>query len=778
MGKSLSERMGCVTLGDMRAGSILGHPVRRVEDPELLTGASRFTADLPADGALHVVFARSSVAHGRVVGIDVSEARAMPGVVGVFTGDDLGLPPMASGMVPLSLGRPMMASETVRFVGEILAVVVAETVAQAMDAAEMIVADVDPLPSVVDPVAAAGPEAPVLFAEHGSNVAMDSEFGERDPLDGAEVVVRGRFVNQRLAPVPLETSAALAAPDGAGGLTVWASCQAPHYVRSGLAEPLGLKESQLRVIAPAVGGGFGAKIDLGPEHFMVAALALRLQRPVRWSETRSESMVALWHGRAQVQDVELGATRDGHVTGLRVTVTADGGAYPGMATYLPILTQLMLSGVYRIPKIGGRLLCVATNTTPINAYRGAGRPEAAALIERAMDLLADELSMDPAELRRRNLIPTDAFPYTTASGATYDVGDYAAALDEALRLSGYEGLLAEQDARRRSAEVKQLGIGISVYVEVTAYGMGSEFGSVQVHPDGAVTAMTGVSPHGQGHATAFTQLISDTLNVPMEAVTVVHSDTGVVPRGEGTMGSRSAQVGGSAILQAGQAVLEKARRVAAHLLEAGLEDVVLFEDGRIGIAGAPDRAIPWAELAQAALDPDRLPPGMDPGLSAEGDFSQPANGSYPFGAHVAVVEVDTETGKVRLLRMVAVDDCGRIINPLLVEGQVHGGLAQGIAQALYEEVLYDDDGNPMTPSLMAYEMPSAADLPSYETAHTETPTPLNPLGAKGIGESATIGSTPAVQNAVVDAVSHLGVRHIDMPLTPERVWRAIRAARS
>jgi aerobic carbon-monoxide dehydrogenase large subunit len=762
----------------MRAGSILGHPVRRVEDPELLTGTSRFTADVVAEGALHAVFVRSTVAHGRVTGLDTTEARGMPGVAGIFTAADLDLPPMASGMVAAAFARPVVAREVVRFVGEIVAIVVAETVEQAMDAAESVFVDVEPMPAVVDPLAAAHPDATALFAEHGSNLAMDSPFGDPDPLAGAEVVVRGRFVNQRLAPVPMETGAALAAPDPqSGGLTMWTSCQAPHYLRDGLTEPLGLEKSKLRVIAPAVGGGFGAKIDLLPEHLLVGALALRLGRPVRWTDTRSESMTALWHGRAQVQDVEIGATRDGRVTGLKADILADGGAYPGMAVSLPLLTQLMLSGVYRIPKIGGRLMCVATNSTPINAYRGAGRPEAAALIERAMDLLALELGMDPVEIRRMNFIPKDAFPYKTASGATYDVGDYEAALDEVLRLAGYDRLRQDQAERRRRGQAEQLGIGLSVYVEVTAYGLGSEFGSVEVRADGSVTVLTGTSPHGQGHATAFGQIVADTLNVPLEAVTVVHSDTAAVPKGEGTMGSRSAQVGGSSILRASEGVLEKARLVAAHVLEAGAEDVVLFDDGRIGIAGAPDRGLTWAELAEAAAEPSRLPDGMDPGLSFAGDFAQSANGSYPFGAHVAVVEVDIETGRVRLVRHVAVDDCGRILNPLLVEGQVHGGLAQGIAQALYEEVLYDDDGNPLTASLMAYEMPSAADLPSFETAHTVTPTPLNPLGAKGIGESATIGSTPAVQNAVVDAVSHLGVRHIDMPLTPERVWRAIRDAR-
>lgn len=761
----------------MRGGSILGHPVRRVEDPALVTGASRYVDDIPVDEALHAIFVRSTAAHARVASIDPAEARAMPGVAGVFLAADLGLPPIGSGATSDAFARPILASEVVRFVGEAVAVVLGETREQAADAAEAVLVDYEPLPAVIDPERAMGSGAPLLFPEHGSNVALESELGGPDPLEGAEVVARGRFVNQRLAPVPMETNAALAVPDAeSGGLTMWVSCQAPHYVRSGLAEPLGLKESQLRIIAPAVGGGFGAKIEVYPEHFVVAALALRLGRPVRWMETRSESMTAMVHGRAQVQHVEIGATRDGTITGLKVRLIGDGGAYPSEGAYLPGLTQLMLSGVYGIPRIAATLAFVATNATPVNAYRGAGRPEAAALIERAVDLLADELGTDPVEVRRKNLIPKDAFPYTTATGAHYDVGDYERALDESLRLADYHGLRQAQAERRRRGDVVQLGIGISCYVEITALGMGSEFGSVEVHPDGRITALTGTSPHGQGHATAFAQIVSETLKVPLEAVTVVHSDTAVVPKGEGTMGSRSAQVGGSALVRASEGVLEKARRLAAHLLEAGVDDVVLFEDGRIGITGAPDRALSWSALAEAAADPARVPDGMEPGLAARGDFSQPADGTFPFGAHVAVVEVDTETGRTRLVRHVAVDDCGRILNPLLVEGQVHGGLAQGIAQALYEEVLYDEEGNPLTGTLMTYEIPSATDLPSFETAHTETPTPLNPLGAKGIGESATIGSTPAVQNAVIDAVSHLGVRHIDMPLTPERVWRAIREA--
>jgi carbon-monoxide dehydrogenase large subunit len=761
----------------MPQGSILGHPVRRTEDPDLVTGRARFVADLPIE-SLHAVFVRSPFAHARITRVDLEEARGMPGVAGIFVGGDLGLPPMTPGTVPLGFGRPVLADGVVRFVGEPVAVVVGETQAQAMDAAELVSVDYDPLPVVVDPVAALDDEGPLLFPDERTNVAMDSDVGDRRALDRADVVVRARFVNQRLAPMPMEGNAALAEPDvETGGLTVWASCQAPHYWRDGLAEPLGLKVRQVRVVAPSVGGGFGAKIDVYPETLAVCALALRLGRAVRWIEERSENLLSMTHGRAQVHDVELAARRDGTLTGLRFRLIQDGGAYPGLVAYQPALTHLMASGVYRIPMIDARLLLVATNTTPVNAYRGAGRPEAAAMVERAMDMLADELGMDPVDLRWRNLIPKDAFPFITAAGAHYDSGDYEAALDEALRLAGYRELREEQNRRRGRGDRWQLGIGVSVYVEVTAYAGGNEFGSVEVGDDGSVTVLTGTSPHGQGHNTAFAQIAADALGVPFESVRVVHSDTALVPRGDGTMGSRSAQVGGSAVLEAGQAVVEKARKIVAHLLEASPEDVVVSEDGRIGIAGAPDRALTWAEVAAAAAQPDRLPEGMDPGLSAKADFSQESNGTYPFGAHISVVEVDVETGQVRPLRHIAVDDCGRIINPMLAEGQVHGGIGQGMAQALYEAVLYDEDGTPLTGSLLSYTMPSAVELPSFETAHTVTPTPLNPLGAKGIGESATIGSTPAVQNAVVDAVSHLGVRHIDMPCTPERVWRAIRDAK-
>jgi carbon-monoxide dehydrogenase large subunit len=537
-------------------------------------------------------------------------------------------------------------------------------------------------------------------------------------------------------------------------------------VQGPLAEILGIPADKLRVACPAVGGGFGAKIGLYPEYAVIAAVARRLNRPVRWVETRTESMVALTHGRAQIQDIEIGAKSDGTIVGLRGHLIADVGAYPSLGVFLPTLTRMMAAGVYMIPKIDIRVTVALTNTTSIGAYRGAGRPEAAAMIERAVDMVAAELGIDPVELRRKNLIPPFTEPHNTVVGATYDVGDYAAALDKVLELAGYADLRAEQKARRERGDRKALGIGVSVYVEVTGAGPSPEFGSVEVHADGSVTAQTGTAPHGQGHETAFAQIISAVLGVPMESVTLLHSDTATVPEGGGTFGSRSLQLGGSSIFLAAENVLNMARERAADLLEANVDDVVLFDDGRFGVAGTPARSLGWAELAGDGQDP----------LRAEAKHPQSAQ-TYPFGAHIAVVEVDTETGAVDLQRIVAVDDCGRVLNPLLAEGQVHGGLAQGIAQALFEEFSYDADGTPLTATLADYLIPSAAELPSYETAHTETPTPLNPLGAKGIGESGTIGSTPAVQNAVVDAVAHLGVRHIDMPCTPQRIWHAIQEAR-
>lgn len=757
--------------------SILGSVVHRTEDPRFLAGRGRYVENIPIDGALRAVFVRSIMAHARLGSVDATVARSMPGVIAVLTSADVDVPPQPpSGNVSGPFHRPILPFDAVRFVGEPIACVLAETLAEAIDAAETVDVEYQPLDAVTDARLAAEDGAPLLFPEAGTNVARSSDTRWNDDvLAGADVVVRATTVNQRIAPVPMEPNAIAVEPGDDGGLTVWVSTQIPFDVRNDLADALGMDRAEVRVIAPDVGGGFGAKLHVYPEHFVCALAAMRLGRPVRWFETRTESMLSLNHGRAQHQRIELGAKRDGTIVGMRVEITADMGAYP-IGAYLPPTTRMMLAGVYRIPRIATRSRSVVTNTTPIAAYRGAGRPEATTLIERGMDLLALELGLDAAEVRRRNLIPADAFPYETAVGATYDVGDYERALDEVLRLSGYAALRAEQAERRRRRDRVQLGIGVCTYVEITAWA-GSEFGSVEVNPDGTVTVMTGTSPHGQGHETAFAQIASGILGVPFDSVRVVHSDTGVVPRGEGTYGSRSLQLGGTAVWDASQTVLDKAKRIAAHMLEVSEADLVA-DGGRIAVAGAPDTGVSWEELAVvAASDGSRLPEGIEPGLSAAGRFRQKES-TFPFGAHVAVVEVDVETGRATLVRHVSVDDAGRILNPMLARGQVHGGLAQGISQALFEGVEYDEYGNPLTSTLATYLMPSAAELPSFETAHTETPTPLNPLGAKGIGESATIGSTAAVQSAVIDAVSHLGVRHIDMPLSPERVWRAIREAAS
>ena len=757
----------------------LGEEVRRVEDPPLVTGAARYTEDLAIPGALNAAFVRSVMAHARITRVDTGEAAGMPGVVAVLTAADLGLPPMGPGLGPPELARPALASEVVRFIGEAVAVVVADTREHAVDAAEAVVVDYDPLPVVTDPAEAVSDDAPSLFPDHG-NVAVEVPWkGDSAKVEEADVVLRTRMVNQRVNPAPMEPSAEVAAPDpGTGGVIVWAQTQAPFFTKAALCTALGLDAEKVRVVAPAVGGAFGARIATYPEQVVVAALAVRLERPVRYVETRSETMLSMSHGRGQVQEVELGATADGVITDLRVRIIADGGAYPGEAALMPGMTVMMLCGPYRIQRVEGHTRTVATNSSPVAAYRGAGRPEATWLLERMIDQLARQLGLDPAEVRRRNLLPPDSFPYATVAGARYDSGDYTASLDRVLELAGYEALRAEQAARRERGDRLQLGIGLSTYVEIT--GFGAEMGAVTVEPDGSVTVLTGVSPHGQGHETAWAQLAASTLGVELEQVRVVHSDTAKVPSGSGTMGSRSLQVGGSAVFQASEQVLAKGRELAAHLLEARVEDVVVHNGHGLGVAGAPATALSWARLAEAAADPARRPDGFASGdgegsdgvLTAQVDFEMEGS-TFPFGAHVAVVEVDVETGLVRLVRHVAVDDSGRLVNPLLAEGQVHGGIAQGAGQALYEEVRYDPEGNNLTSSFASYTMPSAAELPSFETARMETPSPLNPLGAKGIGESGAIGSTPAIHNAVVDALAPYGVTDVDMPTTPERVWRAI-----
>lgn len=754
------------------AGSFIGLPVRRVEDPALLQGQGTYIDNLQVPRMLEVAFVRSPIAHARIESVDTSAALDMPGVVGVYSAADIDVPDYFLFMnLKPECPRPSLAKDTVRFVGELVAVVIAETRAQAADAADAVVVDYDPLPAVTDMDATLAPDAPVLFDGVESNAVLGlREPPGPDPLAGSDVVVRGRFENQRVAVVPMEGAAVAVVPgdDGLGHqLTIHVGCQMPHMIRMATAGLFGIDMGELRIIAPHVGGAFGAK-HWTPEGNVVLRLARELDRPVRWVESRSENLVSMTHGRAQVQYVELGLKRNGTITGMRCRVIADAGAYPGFGGTLAMgSTRTMSQSVYRIPHIRFEVNTVVTNTTPLGAYRGAGRPEAAALVERILDMAADELGMDPVALRRRNLLPNDEFPYTTVTGATYDSGDYDASLTMALELAGYDDLLAEQAARRDRGDTKLLGVGVAMYVEVTG-GAGGEYSAITVHTDGTATLKAGTSAHGQGHATAYSQIVTAELGIPLENITFVQSDTALVPRGSGTGGSRSLQIGGSSVLEVSHLMRDKAKELAAELLEA-LPDDIVIEDGKVGVAGVPATALSWAELATRAEEQG------DP-LDVEHDFKSPGS-TFPFGAHVAVVEVDTETGRVELLRHIAVDDCGRILNPLLVDGQVHGGLASGISQALWEQFVYDADGNPLTSTLAEYALPSAAEFPSFEAAHTETPSPLNPLGAKGIGESATVGSTPAVQNAVVDAVSHLGIRHLDMPLTPERVWAAIRDAR-
>jgi carbon-monoxide dehydrogenase large subunit len=762
----------------MPSGSILGNRVLRLEDPTLVTGTGRYVDDLDAPGAAHVVFVRSAVAHGVLRSVEIGEAERMPGVLAVFHagGDDLGLQPVQGfPMVPDLFNRPVFARDRVRYVGDLVAAVVAETAAQAADAAETVVVDVDPLPAVVSAVDALSADAPLLFSEAGSNVCFGTSLGaDHDPLEDAEVVAELEMVSQRLAGAPMEPNGCLMVPgDPEGGITCWISHQAPHSIQPAICGVLGLEPAAVRVACPWVGGGFGPKAALYVEYLVAAAAAMRLARPVKWTETRSENMVTLVHGRDYAMTAKLGLTLEGRITGLEATVVANCGAYPAIGAALPLLTQLMSVGVYDIPKVRFQASAVVTNTTPVGAYRGAGRPEATQLIERVLDVAADRLGVDPAEIRRRNFLDPSAFPLTTTTGGAYDSGEYAKALDAALDAAGYEALREEQERRRAAGDRVQLGIGLATYVEVTApLGLHTEYGAVEVHEDGTATMEVGTSVHGQGHHTAFAMIVSDLLGIPMERIQLVNSDTAAVPRGAGTMGSRSLQTAGNAVHAASTEVLGRARQIAAHLLEASPADVVVG-DGGLHVAGVPDRPISWAELAAASRDPARLPEGLEPGpLRHEGDFDG-GNSTFPFGAHVSVVEVDTETGGVRMRRHIAVDDCGRILNPLLVNGQQHGGIAQGAAQALFEWVQYDESGNPLTTTLVDYLVPAASELPSFEVSNTETASPRNPLGAKGIGESGTIGSTPAIHNAVVDALSHLGVTHLDMPCTPERVWRAI-----
>ncbi|MQA13862.1 MAG: molybdopterin-dependent oxidoreductase [Pseudonocardiaceae bacterium] len=770
-------------------GSMIGASVTRKEDPSLLTGRGSYVDDISPPGTVHMAFVRSPLAHAGIGNIDTKAALERTGVLGVWTAADLaGLPNSRS--VP-GMERPCLATGKVRFVGEPVAVVVASDRYLAADAAGDVDVDYEPLPACSTTDAALAPGAAPILDGLPGNVAMEQALAADDAeaeLSAAAHRLQLQLVNQRCAPVPIEPTACLA-DWTARGLTLYLTTQAPHHMRNEIATMFGLPQQQVRLVAPDVGGGFGAKASFYPEFLLVSELSRRLGRPVKYIETRSENMMSMVHGRAQAQDIDVGFDDEGHIAALRVRITQDCGAWPDTTGVgLPMLTSFMSGGCYKIPKISPSFRSVVTNTTPVGSYRGAGRPEAAFLIERVMDRVADELGIDPLDVRRRNYIQPGEMPYATQfEGIVYDEANYPALLDRLLEKIDYQALRAEADRRRTDPNAKLLGIGFSTFVEMGGFGPtplfeqfgfigGWESANVRLNTDGSAVVSVGTSPHGQGHETAFSQVVSDVLSIPFDKITVLHGDTETVQEGVGTMGSRAMPVGGPAVFKAAGKVRDRAMRIAAHLLEADPDDLELV-DGRFQVRGSPDSGIDLTEVAVKSLKPHLLPPDSDLGL-ADTAHHEPTNLSYPSGAHCCVVEVDRDTGRVDVVRYVAVDDCGKVINPLMARGQIHGGVAQGIAQALLEEVTYDEDGQLTTASVADYLVPSALDLPSYETDHQETLTSFNPLGAKGLGESGATAAPQAVVNAVVDALSHLGVRNIDMPCSPQRVWRAMRDAGS
>ena len=776
--------------------SPFGAALKRREDPRLISGRGTYVDDLQLRGTLYLALLRSPHAHARIRSIDAGAAKAMPGVFGVYTEQDVEgkVGPLPCGWVLPDMKmppHPSLAVGKVRLVGEPVVAVLGETREAARDALDLIRVDYEELPAVVDELKALEPNAPILHDDAGTNRCFTWGFGDDAAIDQAmkeaNHVIKQRIVNQRLIPNAIEPRAvACEWSRSQEEATLWSSTQVPHVVRLLIALTTGISENKLRVIAPDVGGGFGSKLYLYGEEQLCLGLARLSGRPVKWTEERRENYLATAHGRAAVQDVEVACKKDGTITALRVHNVANLGAY--LSTFAPgiqtVLFGVMLSGAYKIPLIGCKVEGVFTNTVPVDAYRGAGRPEATHVLERAADLVADTTGLDPAEVRRKNFIQPDAFPYSTATGVTYDSGQYRQAMDRALELVDYDKLKAEQAARRQRGDRFQLGVGLSSYVEISgmapsqvlgASGGGSggwESATVRVHPTGKVQVMTGSSSHGQGHETTFAQLVASQLGISPEDVDIVHGDTGKIQFGVGTFGSRSTAVGGTAIWKSVEKIADKGARIAAHLLEAAPEDLEYVE-GKWQVKGAPERAKTFGEIALMAFLCHNYPADLEPGLEAT-TFFDPPNFTWPFGTHVCVSEVDTDTGQVKILRYLAVDDCGRVINPMIVEGQIHGGIAQGVAQALYEDGAYDQNGQLISGSMMDYAVPAAHQLPTFETHRTETPTTVNPMGIKGVGEAGTIGASPAVVNSVVDALSHLGVRHIDMPLRPERVWRAIR----
>jgi carbon-monoxide dehydrogenase large subunit len=793
---------------------LVGTRVKRREDPRLIQGRATYVDDVQLAGMLHLAFKRSDIAHGQIASIDTSAAEAMDGVEAVFTGEQVKA--MLAGPMPLLSPFPApahypMAVDRVRYVGEPIAVVAATSYYTARDALDAIVVEYDPLPAVVDPERAmAGDPAIVhpgftnILGQSNTNIALAIPAGTGvDPatmqvdnsavdaaFTAADVVVSQRLVNQRLAPTAMEARGIVAHYEpGKDTLTAWNSTQNPHMVRTYVAALLGMGEDQVRIIAPEVGGGFGAKINIYGEDFAACAVSKALGKPVKWIEDRSEAFMATTHGRDMIAYMDIAAKSDGTVLGLKTRVIADIGAYEMLLTaILPTLTAGMLSGVYKIPAIHIEIVEVFTNKTPTDAYRGAGRPEGVYFIERIMDMLAHELGMDPGELRRKNFIPADEFPFATQAGNTYDSGNYEPTLDLALKNAGWEALKKERDAARAQGRV--VGLGLSFYIEICAIG-GWEHASVAVERDGRITATVGTSPHGQGHETSFSMMLADQFGVPMDHITINHGDTGVVRAGTGTFGSRSQATGGTAMSIAGDKVKTKMAQFAAHMMGPALDDVggraedLVFGNGEIFMPGSPGlsktfkdvAAYGWLGIGNAATSGNPYPDGMQAGLSDETVW-EPQSPTFPFGCHIAMVEIDRDTGEATLKKMVAVDDCGTIVSPLLVEGQIHGGLAQGIGQAMVEEIVYDEDGQLVTGSFMDYSMPRATDFPWFELDATVTKSPYTPLGTKGIGEAGTIGSTPCIVNAVVDALSPFGVKHVDMMLRPEKLWKLMQGGQA
>lgn len=780
---------------------VFGSSIKRREDPSLVTGRGKYTDDFHLPNTAYAAIVRSPHAHARIKSIDTSKAAALAGVISVFTGADIqesGIP----GVVPVGWllpdlktpPHPIVATETVRYVGDAVAVVVAEDRYTARDAMDLVEVDYQPLPAVTNPAKTAEKGAPQLHSEAPDNIAFDWEIGDKTKTDEAFAnpahTVAIRIRNNRLFSHPIETRAALADYDSSNSkLTLRMTSQNPHVHRLLMSlASLGLPEHKIRVIAPEVGGGFGSKIAHYPDEAIASWCSMQLDRPVKWTSTRSESNLTDAHGRDHVTQAELALDGEGRILGLRVDTYANLGAY--LSTFGPLvptyLHATLLSGEYDIPAIHCRVVGTFTNTTPVDASRGAGRPEATFIIERLMDLAADKVGLDPVEVRKRNFIPPEAFPYQTQVALQYDSGNYEGALKKALEMAGYDDLRSEQKQRYEQGG-KLLGIGLSTYIEACGLApsavVGSlgaqagqwESGEVRVHPTGTVTVYSGSLSHGQGHKTTFAQIVADRMGIEVEKVEVIQGDTDEVPFGWGSYGSRSAAVGGSAIALSVDKVIEKGRKLAAHLLEASEEDIV-FEDGSFFVQGTPEKAQSWDDIALQSHLAHNLPSDMEPGLRAT-TFYDPPNFTYPFGTHLAVVEVDPETGIITLLRYIAVDDVGNVINPMIVDGQIHGGIAHGIAQALWEHVIYDENGQLSTGELLDYALPKSHMLLSFDLDRTVTPCPHNPLGIKGAGETGTIASPAATVNAVMDALTPYGIKHLDMPLTPEKVWQAIQESR-